>query len=356
MTKPFALSCGDPAGIGPEIICKSWLERKQQGLRPFFVVGNFEDFKQADGSGTLAEGAAEQTEAIGLCGVPIVKISNPDEANERFDTALPILHIHKGEPTIPGEPSLDGAQCALHALEMACGLARSGDAGAVVTAPVSKSQLYKIGFRYPGQTEFVSERCGIARQNAVMMLVGPTLRVIPMTTHIALKDAPAQLTFSLIIARAKAAHKALIRNFGIQRPRIAIAALNPHAGENGNLGDEEQLVIKPAIEKLVADGLDVKGPFAADSMFHEEARSQYDVALCPYHDQALIPLKALHFFDGVNMTLGLPIIRTSPDHGTAFAIAGKGIADPRSMIAAIQMAAIAATNREKYSNREKNPL
>lgn len=354
MTKPFALSCGDPAGIGPETICKSWLERESRGLKPFFVVGNFEDFRQANGSGL--QDAKEQDRDTGLCGVPIVKISNPDEANAHFDTALPILHVYNGEPTIPGEPSLDGAQCALHALEIACGLARSGDAGAVITAPISKTQLYKVGFRYPGQTEFVSERCGIARQNAVMMLAGPTLRVIPMTTHIALKEAPVQLTGSLIIARAKAAHKAMIRNFGIQNPRIAIAALNPHAGEDGNLGDEEQLVMKPAIEKLLADGLNVTGPFAADSMFHKEARAQYDVALCPYHDQALIPLKTLHFFDGVNMTLGLPIVRTSPDHGTAFAIAGKGIADPRSMIAAIQMADMAATNRAKYSSRGKTTL
>ncbi len=342
MIKPFALSCGDPAGIGPEIICKSWQARESNDLKPFFAIGNVEDFKQADSNG--------------ICGIPVVKISTPAEAADHFDKALPVLHIYDGPPTISGEPSLDGAQCALHALEIACGLARSGDAGAVVTAPVSKSQLYKVGFRYPGQTEFVSERCGIARQNAVMMLAGPSLRVIPMTTHIALKEVPLQLTRRLIIARAKVAHKAMIRNFGITNPRIAVAALNPHAGEDGNIGDEEQLVMIPAIEKLVAEGLDVKGPYPADSMFHEEARSQYDVALCPYHDQALIPLKALHFFDGVNITLGLPIIRTSPDHGTAFAIAGQGRADPRSMIAAIKMAEVAAVNREKYSNRKKAAL
>ncbi len=325
---------GDPAGIGPEIICKSWLERKKLGLSPFFVAGNFEDFKGTDGNG--------------LCGAPLAKISEPAEAADQFDTALPVFHIHDGEKTVPGKPTLDGAQCALHALEITCGLARSGDAAAVVTAPVSKSQLYKVGFRYPGQTEFVSERCGIARQNAVMMLAGPSLRVIPMTTHIALKDVPAQLTQSLIIARAQAAHKAMVRNFGVEKPRIAIAGLNPHAGENGNLGDEENLVMRPAIDRLVAQGLDVTGPLPADTMFHEEARSDYDVALCPYHDQALIPLKTLHFFDGVNLTLGLPIVRTSPDHGTAFGIAGQGIADPRSMIAAIQMAATAVSNREKY--------
>ena len=334
VTKPFALSCGDPAGIGPEIVCKSWSEREKLGLRPFFVVGNFEDFKAADGNG--------------LGGIPIAKISDPSEAHDHFDTALPVFHIHSGEATIPGKPSLDGAQCALHALEIACGLARSGDAAAVITAPISKSQLYKVGFRYPGQTEFVSERCGIARENAVMMLAGPSLRVIPMTTHIALKDVPSQLTKPLIIARTKAAHKAMIRNFGVENPRIAIAGLNPHAGENGNLGEEENLVMRPAIEELSQQGFDVTGPLPADTMFHEEARAQYDVALCPYHDQALIPLKTLHFFDGVNMTLGLPIVRTSPDHGTAFGIAGQGIADPRSMIAAIQMAETAVSNREKY--------
>ncbi|MEP3226487.1 MAG: 4-hydroxythreonine-4-phosphate dehydrogenase PdxA [Parasphingorhabdus sp.] len=334
MTKPFAISCGDPAGIGPEIICKSWYERINSGLDCFFVVGNFEDFKGADGQG--------------LGGIPIAKISEPAEAKSKFANALPILDIHHGEPTIAGEPTLDGAQCALHALEIACGLARSGDAGAVITAPVSKSQLYKVGFRYPGQTEFVSERCGIARENAVMMLAGPSLRVIPMTIHIPLKDVPEQLTEPLIIARAQAAHKAMIRNFGVENPRIAIAGLNPHAGENGALGEEENLVMRPAIESLVGEGLNVSGPLPADTMFHEEARSRYDVALCPYHDQALVPLKTLHFFDGVNLTLGLPIVRTSPDHGTAFEIAGKGVADPRSMIAAIQMASTAVSNREKY--------
>lgn len=245
---------------------------------------------------------------------------------------------------------MDGAQCSLHALEIACGLARSGDAGAIITAPVSKTQLYKVGFRYPGQTEFVSERCGIARENAVMMLAGPSLRVVPMTTHIALKEVAEHLTAPLIIARARAAEKAMIRNFGIEKPRIAISGLNPHAGENGNLGDEEQRIMQPAIDELRLDGMDITDPMPADTMFHEEARIKYDVALCPYHDQALIPLKTLHFFDGVNITLGLPIVRTSPDHGTAFNIAGQGIADPRSMIAAIQMAATAVANRQIHDH------
>ena len=329
--EPFAISCGDPAGIGPEIIGKSWKQRLAAGLKPFFAIGNFADFKN-------------------LPGIPVRKIGQPMEARETFDEALPVLHIHEAVAAAPGEATLDGAQCSLHALEIACGLARSGDAGAVITAPVSKSQLYKIGFRYPGQTEFVSERCGIARENALMMLAGPTLRVVPMTTHIALKDVSEHFSEALIIACARAAAKAMVRNFGIENPRIAIAGLNPHAGEHGNLGNEEQRIMQPAIDQLRAEGMDITDPLPADTMFHEEARAKYDVALCPYHDQALIPLKTLHFFDGVNMTLGLPIVRTSPDHGTAFNIAGQDIADPRSMIAAIQMAATAVTNRQIHGH------
>jgi len=329
--KPFVISCGDPAGIGPEIICKSWQSRTDKNLNPFFVVGNFADFNN-------------------LCETPAQLISEPKEAIEIFDDALPVLDIHRGEVAVPGQPTLDGAQCALHALEVACGMARSGDASAFITGPVSKSQLYEVGFRYPGQTEFVSERCGIARENAVMMLAGPSLRVIPMTTHIPLSDVPGQLTTKLVVARILAAAKAMTRNFGIEAPRIAVAGLNPHAGENGNLGDEERRIMLPAIEEVREQGVDVTDPLPADTMFHEEARKRYDVALCPYHDQALVPLKTLHFFDGVNMTLGLPIVRTSPDHGTAFEIAGQGIADPRSMIAAIEMAATAVQHRQNFDN------
>lgn len=327
--KPFAVTCGDPAGIGPEIIGKSWKLRRSSKLQPFFVVGNFEDFRNIDD-------------------LPVQQIDEPKQALDVFDKALPVFNIHTSDAAVPGEPSLDGAQCALHALEIACGLTRSGDAGAIVTAPVSKSQLYKVGFRYPGQTEFVSERCGIARENAVMMLAGPSLRVVPMTTHIALKDVPSHLTRELIIAHAKTARKAMIRNFAIMDPRIAVAGLNPHAGEDGNLGDEERKVMQPAIDILRAEGMTITDPLPADTLFHEDARAKYDVVLCPYHDQALVPLKTLHFFDGINMTLGLPIVRTSPDHGTAFGIAGQNIADPRSMIAALQMAATAVSNRQKY--------
>ncbi len=329
--RPFAISCGDPAGIGPEIIVKSWLARDKAALHPFFVVGNPADFRS-------------------FGDVELAVIEDPGAAATAFGQALPILKIDSGEAVEPGQASTESAQRSLHALEIATGMTKSGDAGAIVTAPVSKTQLYRAGFRYPGQTEFVSERCGIARENAVMMLAGPSLKVIPMTTHVPLKDVPGLLTQQLITARAKAAKKAMIRNFGILEPRIAIAGLNPHAGEDGSLGLEEKDVMQPAIEALRAEGVNMSDPMSADTMFHEEARASYDVALCPYHDQALIPLKTLHFYDGVNMTLGLPLVRTSPDHGTAFNIAGQGRADPRSMIAAIQMAETAVRNRQKYDN------
>lgn len=329
--RPFAISCGDPAGIGPEVIVKSWQQRHSAKLHPFFIVGNIADFER-------------------FAGISVRKITDPSEAVALFDDHLPVLQVHYSDAAIPGQPTIDGAQCSMRALEFACGLTRTGDAAAIITGPVSKSQLYKVGFRYPGQTEYVSQCCGIAPENAVMMLAGPSLKVIPLTTHIALKDVPIALTKELIIAHATTAHKAMIRNFDILTPRIAVAGLNPHAGEDGNLGKEEILVMQPAINELRQEGLDISPPQPADSLFHEEARAKYDVVLCPYHDQALVPLKTLHFFDGINMTLGLPIIRTSPDHGTAFGIAGQDIADPRSMIAAIQMAQTAMINRQKHDS------
>jgi 4-hydroxythreonine-4-phosphate dehydrogenase len=249
-----------------------------------------------------------------------------------------------GEIT-PGDPNLAGARCALDSLEIAVGLARNGFAGGIVTGPVSKAQLYNIGFNYPGQTEFVAERCGIAAANAVMMLAGPSLRTIPITVHCPISDVPRLLTIELIIAKARIAARALTRDYGIDRPRLVIAGLNPHAGESGTLGREDLDIIRPAVEALLAEDIDVRGPLAADTMFHPAARELYDVALCMYHDQALIPLKTLHFDDGVNVTLGLPIVRTSPDHGTAFGIAGKGIASPRAMIEAIRMAGQCAARR-----------
>lgn len=276
---------------------------------------------------------------------PIEKVAGPDEAIAVFDRALPCIHV--GEPSSPvgGQPTLQGARCAFQSLEMATGLARSDSAGALVTAPVSKAQLTKVGFTHPGQTEFIAERCGVARDNIAMMLAGPSLRVVPITIHIPLAQVPQALTATLIRARAHATARGLERQFGISHPRLVMAGLNPHAGEDGLLGSEEHDVIAPTIAALRCEGLDISGPYAADAMFNAHARARYDAALCCYHDQALIPIKTLHFDDGVNITLGLPIVRTSPDHGTAFDIAGQDKADPGAMIAALRMARDAALCR-----------
>ena len=326
MVAPLAISMGDPAGIGPEIIAKAWANRRRARLQPFFAVGD------ARAIGRVWTG-------------PIATIDVPDAAARAFAKALPVLSVEDAGAITPGTPDSDGAQCALHALELATGLARSGAAGALVTGPVSKAQLYKIGFTHPGQTEFVAERFGVAGENAVMMLAGPTLRVVPITTHVPLASVSDMLSVDLIVAKARATARGLERNFGIARPRLAFAGFNPHAGEQGAIGREEIDFIIPAIEQLRSEGIDAAGPFAADTMFDARARAGYDAALCCYHDQALIPLKTLHFDEGVNMTLGLPIVRTSPDHGTAFAIAGKDKAEPGAMIAAIRMAAEAAARR-----------
>lgn len=328
-TAPFAISAGDPAGIGPEIIGKAWDMRKTHNLRQFFAIG--------DAAGFLPHWQG-----------PTQIISNADEANEYFDTALPIMHIGDCGPITPGKPNSGGAGLAFQALEIATDLARSGAAGAVITAPVSKKQLYNIGFTYTGQTEFVAERCDIAAENAIMMLAGPSLRVVPITTHIALRDVAKTLTTDMIIKRIIATRKGLVCSFGIEDPIIAVAGLNPHAGENGEMGDEEIRLLTPAIKTLRDMGFNIVGPLPADTMFHAEARAQYDTAICCYHDQALIPLKTLYFHEAVNLTLGLPIIRTSPDHGTAFNIAGKNIARPDSMIAAIKMASNIAGHRHVY--------
>jgi 4-hydroxythreonine-4-phosphate dehydrogenase len=323
---PLAVALGDPAGIGPEIVAKAWAARREHDLPVFFAVGD-----------------RRSIEAV--WNGPIKRIYSPDEATACFDEGLPLIQIEDTGDIVPGEPDLTGARCSLDSLEMAVGLARSAMVGGLVTGPVSKAQLYAIGFTHPGQTEFVAERCGIATSNAVMLLAGPTLRAVPITTHMPLKDVAATVTIDLILAKARATERGLAKNFAIERPRLAIAGFNPHAGEGGAIGTEEIDLIIPAVEILQAEGIDIVGPLAADTMFHPRARAQYDCALCLYHDQALIPLKTLHFDEGVNMTLGLPIVRTAPDHGTAFAIAGKDMAHPGAMIAAIALAGVAARNR-----------
>jgi 4-hydroxythreonine-4-phosphate dehydrogenase len=315
---PLAVSLGDPAGIGPEVIAKSWEKRVEAGLPPFFAVGDV--------------GAIESAWKG-----PVAVIAEPKDAAGLFDTALPVIRV--ADSTVPpGSLDLIGARNSLDALELAVGLTRSGAASGLVTGPVSKARLYAVGFVHPGQTEFVAERCGVSSELVAMMLAGPTLRVIPVTTHIPLADVPRSLTIDRIVAKGRAAARGLQRQFGIARPRIAVAGLNPHAGENGALGREEIDLIIPAIERLREEGYEVSGPHPPDVMFNGHRRTSYDMALCMYHDQALIPLKTLHFDEGINVTLGLPIVRTSPDHGTAFDIAGKNLADPGAMIAAIRTA------------------
>ena len=323
---PLAVSLGDPAGIGPEVVGKCWDHRSQFGLSPFVAIGDPRSLAAVwDG--------------------PIVTIEDAREVDSAFDLGLPLWPIAAAERDVPGCPSVAGAHCSLDALELAVGLARSGTAAAVVTGPVSKEQLYRIGFAHPGQTEFVAERCGVSPANVAMMLAGPSLRTVPVTTHLPLADVPAALSIALIEARGRAALRGLQRSFGIAEPRLAVAGLNPHAGENGALGREEIELIIPAIEALRSEGWQVTGPHPADTMFHAAARARYDAALCMYHDQALIPLKALHFEDGVNITLGLPIVRTAPDHGTAFDIAGNDRADPRAMAAAMRQAEASVAHR-----------
>ncbi|WP_374527934.1 4-hydroxythreonine-4-phosphate dehydrogenase PdxA [Novosphingobium sp.] len=327
---PLALSLGDPAGVGPELIAAAWALREEAELFPFFVAGGPELLVDSSRSRGIA--------------LPVTQIFHPAEAFDCFGHSLPVLAGADGEYT-PGTPSREGAELALASLEEAARLVVEGEASAIVTGPIAKARLAEVGFDHPGQTEFVAAASGVAAQDAVMMLAGPNLRTVPLTVHIALADVHAHLTTELIVRRARITAAALERDFGIERPRIAIAALNPHAGEEGRMGGEEAAIIAPAIAQLRAEGIDATGPHPADALFAPRARAGYDVALCMYHDQALIPLKALDFDSGVNVTLGLPIIRTSPDHGTAFAIAGQNKADPGAMIAAIRMAGECAERR-----------
>ncbi len=329
---PIAVSLGDPAGVGPELLAEAWSRRAEEGLTPFFAVG---------GARVLAQAAERRGIAV-----PIERIADPAEAAEVFPHALPVLERDTADlPYAPGEPDSDGARLALASLTQAARLVVDGQAGAIVTGSIAKSRLAEVGFDHPGQTEFVAAACGVAPQDAVMMLAGPSLRTVPLTVHLALAEVPAALSAALIERRGRIVAAALHRDFGIAAPRLALAGLNPHAGEDGRFGDEEARVIAPAIAALQAAGIAASGPHPADALFAPHARGDYDVALCMYHDQALIPLKALDFDNGVNVTLGLPVIRTSPDHGTAFAIAGQRKANPGATIAALRMAGECAARR-----------
>lgn len=327
------MSLGDPAGVGPELIAAAWAMRDEAGLPPFVVV---------DGADIIAAAARSR----GLT-VPVIRVATVADAREAFSEGLPVWGEADCAYT-PGTPTTQGAQAALGSLDRAAALLVAGRAAALVTMPIAKSELAKVGFAHPGQTEFVAEACGIAAGDAVMMLAGPSLRAVPLTVHCALAEVPAMLSSELIIHKGRIVAAALQRDFGIADPRVAVCGLNPHAGEQGRIGREDTEVIAPAIAVLRADGIDATGPHPADALFAPRGRASFDVALAMYHDQALIPVKALDFDEGVNVTLGLPIVRTSPDHGTAFAIAGKGIADPGATIAAIRMAADCAARRAAY--------
>lgn len=324
---PLALTQGDPAGIGPEITLRAWLARRDAGLAPFFVL-------------TDPDLLARTAHALGL-DVPVVA-TTPEDAAAAFDEALPVVAGPGPAAAEPGRPDPATASATVASIVEAVALAQAGRAAALVTNPIAKHVLYAAGFAHPGHTEFLAALAtapGGPVPRPVMMLWCETLAVVPVTVHIALRDVPAALTRDALLDTARIVTRDLAARFGIARPRLAVAGLNPHAGESGTIGTEDRDLVAPAVETLRAEGIDASGPWPADTMFHARARARYDAALCMYHDQALIPIKTLAFDDGVNVTLGLPFIRTSPDHGTAFDIAGRGIARPDSLIAAIRLAA-----------------
>jgi len=325
-----ALTMGEPAGIGPELALRAWLMRKEEGLAPFLCL--------ADPSLL-----ADRAKALGW-DVPLRETS-PAEAAAAFSTALPVLPLRATARAHAGMPEVEDAAAVVEAIERAVELVRQGDAGSVVTNPINKEALYAAGFRYPGHTEFLgalAEAWTGAPVQPVMMIATPDLRTVPVTIHIPLARVPSVLTTELIVSTGRIVAGDLRRRFGIHSPRLAVAGLNPHAGENGTIGTEDETIVRPAVDALRAEGIDARGPQPADTMFRPEARRGYDAALCMYHDQALIPVKTLAFDEGVNVTLGLPFVRTSPDHGTALDIAGRGIARPTSLIAAIRLAGVLA--------------
>jgi len=326
---PIALTMGDPAGIGGELVLRAWLA---QVTAPFFVLDDPDRLRALAASLALA--------------VPVREIAAPSDATATFPGALPVLPIHLPAPSPPGRPDPANAPSVIASIERATMLALDGAACAVVTSPINKAALYEAGFAHPGHTEFLAALTGVSGQE-VMMLACPALRVVPVTVHVSLRRALAMLDTPLIVAAARTTAAALRRDFGIVSPRLAVAGLNPHAGEQGALGSEDADIVAPAIAALRADGVDASGPHPPDTMFTEEARTRYDAAICMYHDQALIPLKTLDMHHGVNVTLGLPIVRTSPDHGTAYDIAGTGRADATSLIAALEMAGAIVAQRAR---------
>jgi 4-hydroxythreonine-4-phosphate dehydrogenase len=330
LTGALALTMGEPAGVGGEIALAAWRDRARDRVPSFFAIDRPE--RLAALAGTLG------------WDVPVRAIDDPAEAPRHFATALPVLPLDVPVGgVVSGRPDPANAPAVIRSIVQAVELVRAGRAAGLVTNPIQKESLYAAGFPHPGHTEFLAALAGGV--TPVMMLACPGLRVVPVTIHLPLRAALAALTTEMIVTAGKIAAAGLARDFGIPRPRLAVAGLNPHAGEHGTLGREEIDIVAPAVAALQAAGIAASGPAPADTMFHAAARRRYDVALCLYHDQALIPLKTIDFDRGVNVTLGLPFVRTSPDHGTACDIAGRGVANPASLVAALTMAGEMAAHR-----------
>jgi 4-hydroxythreonine-4-phosphate dehydrogenase len=323
---PLALTMGDPAGIGGEIAVAAWAARAREGLPAFFCI--------------------DDPARLAALGAPVAEIDAPERAAALFEKRLPVLPQPLAAPALPGAPDPRNADAVVRSIERAVALAQAGAAAGIVTNPINKKALYDgADFAFPGHTEFLAHLGGV--ETPVMMLAAPGLRVVPVTIHVSLRDAIGSLTGDLIVRTLRALDAGLRRDFGVAAPRIAVSGLNPHAGEGGAMGREEIEIIAPALETLRAEGLRLAGPLPADTMFHEAARAGYDAAACMTHDQALIPLKTLDFERGVNVTLGLPFVRASPDHGTAYDIAGRDLARPTSLIEAIRMAGTMAAARAR---------
>lgn len=323
---PLVLTLGDPAGVGPDITLAAWLRRAEAELPAFIVAGD---------PGALRARARQ----LGLC-VPLAE-TTPEEAAARFPHALPVLPAGPAATAPAGRPDESCGPCVLASLEAAMALVDGGRAAAVVTNPLAKSVMYAAGFAFPGHTEFLAAhaaRPGVPAPRPVMLIWSELLAVVPATIHVPLADVPRRLTGELLVETGRIVARDMTRRFGLSRPRLAFCGLNPHAGEDGTLGTEDETIVRPAVEALRREGIDARGPLAADTLFHPQARAGYDVAVGMYHDQVLIPAKTLAFHDGVNVTLGLPFVRTSPDHGTAFDIAGTGRADASSLMAALKLA------------------
>ncbi len=327
MTKALALTIGEPAGIGPDLTLALWRRRAELDLPAFYFIGEA-DFLRA------------RARTLGL-DVPVVEVE-PKQAAAAFARALPVVPLGLTVTAAPGKPDAGSAPAAIAAIRRAVKDVMAGEAAAVVTNPIAKSVLSRAGFAEPGHTEFLAKLAEEATGKPVtpvMMLWSPELAVVPVTIHIPLREVFSKLSTALIAETGRIAARDLTRRFGIARPRLAVAALNPHAGEDGTLGEEDATIVAPAVAQLRAEGIAASGPLPADTLFHARARAGYDVALCMYHDQALIPIKTVAFDHGVNVTLGLPFVRTSPDHGTAFDLAGTGKADPGSLLSAMKLAA-----------------